>query len=255
MPEEVKLNEHERRIIQRFSDGINELKIGNDDKIYLSYFSKSLLDNNFISAAPTGFIFIEKFLRSELIFWRTKSRKEGEFLLLLDEIEELIEEGDRGGGKGKNYSEALRMAVEGYGIQEDIKREDIFRKLEEYIDFIDKNGPLEKNKFSFNDICKELHKEDLITKEQLKEFKSFYSKYRNVVQHGLFKRLFDYYFSKETMPVAVLNLSSTEPKMLHPKKSNLLFRQFALEGIFKDVCIEVFDVLQEVLEIANKTHS
>ncbi|MFK7780686.1 MAG: hypothetical protein QM490_06315 [Candidatus Gracilibacteria bacterium] len=249
---DLKLTEKQIKIMKGLGDKINDSKLGNEDKIYIGYFIEALLDENYAGASNIGFVFLEKYLRTKLIFIRhSKSGKSAsEFLQSLDYEESLLENGEDGGNDIKNVRGRILFGLNQYKIDGKITEKTIIKDVKEYIDLVDKNGIMPKNQFSFNNICNDLKKEGKFDNKKSRSLTKLYSKYRNPLHHGLFKKLIDQEAETKKVPVVHGGIPGEEIKMIEVDSSNLILREMGIiQEVLKGVSIIMFNEISELLEL------
>lgn len=235
------------KVINEFKVNIEKIKTSNENKIYLGYFINSLLSQNFWWAANTWFVFLEKFLRTELIFIYHQDSRKWNFLESLDYYEKIFEDGDVWKEKIKSIFEEISSNLKKYKIDKSIDRNQVIEKVESYLNLIDEKGPLEKQKLQFVNICEELRKKWKITKVKSNNLKKLYRKYRNPLHHWLFKRLIDQDINFDKTTVAwVLDWKWVE--LYEADSSNLILREsWIINDVLKWVSIILFNEINDLL--------
>ena len=246
----TKLSDRQKNVIEKFKADIKTYKLWNEDKIYVGYFIDALLAENYWWAANVWFVFIEKYLRTKLLFIRhTKSGKPSEqFLSSLDYEESLLENWEDWWNVLKQSKNNVINCLNKLKIDDTITSEKLLEEVHKYIELVDDNWPLPQNQLSFNNICNELKKESIFTKKESQELIKLYSKYRNPLQHWLFKRLIDQEANNATTPVVQWGIPWRSIELLEVDSSNLILREcWIIDELLKEISLLLFNKINELL--------
>lgn len=252
---EVKLLETQKKYILKFKWKISwwpeACKMGNEEVTYLIYFLDSLLEDNFAWAANTGIIFIEKYLRTKLLFIKSReSENQKEWRLeYLDSEESALEDGIAWADNFERLKKEYIACMNKYKIDGSISREVIMQKLNDYLDYIDQEWTPPRRQASFSNICDQLKKRWKLSKERAKELKSFFAKYRNPLLHGSFKRLINQATSGEKT-VVVSAWTSAWIQSHSIDISNALLREVgnSISILLHNISIDTFNLISNLLE-------
>lgn len=242
----MNLTESEIQIIKDFEEKIKSSTIWNENKIYINYFIKAFLDNNFLAAANTWFTFIEKYLRMKLIFVE-HSIHWGNFLDSLNSIEKSLEEWEWQ-NKTSTTFDILKKNILQYGFKEEITIDTLLTDLDNFTKQVGKTWPHPKNWYYFNDICKKLYEHWKIDKALKDELITMYSKYRNPLHHWLFNKLItSINWDTITMPIYCGWIENSWIQQV--SMSNVIIRETTdyLTPISRRVSVELLELINKVI--------
>lgn len=244
------LTEEEIPVIKTFQKRVEASKIWHENKLYLNYFIKSLFDNNFMASASLGFVFLEKYLRSKLIILEcyNKSIPDSEILNSLDEVEKTLEDWNWMNIVSDNFN-SLKNTIQKYWNDNNTTKEQIRETLEKYFTLVESKWWHPKSGYYFNDICKKLNEYWKITNRQKRELIKLYGKYRNPLNHWLFKRLINDFYWNDTMPVYCWWIEN--PWFQTINISNIIIREWNdyLTHISREITFDIFQKIQELIDI------
>lgn len=249
----MSLSPSQMKEISDFKESINKTKLSNENKIYLGYFIDSLLSDNYWWAANTGFVFLEKFLRTELIFlYYWKNKESWEFLHLLDYYENLIENGEEWKEDILSLWKTINSKIKKYWCDPSIRKEELISMISNYCDLINEKWPLTSSQLSFNWICDELGKNWILEKKKAKNLKSLYSKYRNPLHHWLFKKLMTQELVNSEIPIARYD-ETKWVDIINVSTSNMILREnWIINQLLENISLWLYYEIRELIFIFNK---
>lgn len=248
MDRNLKLTIEEKKLFERFKDKISnrdECKLWNEDIIYLNYYIDSLLTENYAWAAHTWYVFLESFLRWILLFHRWElSWKKEEYILFLDKEEKILEEWECW-SIISNQNEVV-SSIRNFWFNDIDKQDEILENIKKYFDNVVVSKKKIRWQLSFNNICKELREYWLLESKEYKELRKFFTKYRNPLQHWLFKKLTDTKVSNNKM--TIVSWWTWWIKTLEVDTSNLIIRElWIIETLLKDISMESYNIIVSYL--------
>ena len=227
------------------------LTLSNEDKYYFEYFIDSLLVENYAWAAHIWYVFIEKYLRNELLKYNHKNIWDNEeFLHFLDREERLLENWDDEIKDLIEKQSKLISRIRWFTFNDKDLQDELIEDLSSYTNEVILRKKAIKNQLSFNNICKGLKEAGLLKSNDIRELKKMFSKYRNPLQHWLFKRLSETYL--EQKKVSVVAGWEWWIRKLEIDISNLIMRERGIiKEILKDISIQLFNKIYELFEKLN----
>lgn len=249
---EYQVTEHEEKQLERFRLAINKSKIWNENKYYLESYINAFIANNFITAANTGFVFLEKYLRTKLIYieysqeiipWR-------DFLHSIDRIEELLEEWEWANPELSQKLNRLIKNIKNYWKDESVNLDLLKEELENLTREIDSEWPIPNNWYNFIDTCNKLKDLWAIDNSFKKELLKAYRKFRNPLHHWLFRKLIESVSEKEDI-IPVVCWWIENPWIENIKPSSFLIREWnqILIPVCRRVCVELFIIIDNSIKI------